>query len=67
MSAGADLLAETDDFQSVFDMADNDRMLLVVGRAMIVTYNSGDQNELPFCEQEVFEPVFDPDRETCIN
>ena len=66
MSAGADLLAETDDFQSVFDMADNDRMLLVVGRAMIVTHSSGDQNELPFCEQEVFEPVFDPDRETCV-
>lgn len=66
INAGADLSAETDDFMTVLDMVETDRMLLAIGRAMIVTNSDGDKNELSYCKQEVFEPVFDPDRETCV-
>lgn len=66
LNARAELSAETDNFMTVLDMADSDRMLLAIGRAMIVTNGNGDKNELTFYEQEVFEPVFDPDRETCV-
>ena len=67
LNAGAELSAETDDFMTVLDMADNDRMLLAIGRAMIVTQNDGGgKNVLTYCDQEVFESVFDPDRETCV-
>ena len=66
LNAGADLSAETDDFMTVLDMADSDRMLLAIGRAMIITEGDGEKNELTFYEQEVFEPVFNPDRETCV-
>lgn len=66
LSAGADPEAETDDFTSVIEMTDDDKMLLVVGRALILAFNSVYQNEISFCEQEVHHPVFDPDRETCV-
>ena len=66
LNAGADLGAETDDFMTVLGMADSERMLLAMGRAMIVTKRDGEKNELAFYEQEAFEPVFDPDRETCV-
>lgn len=66
INAGADLSAETDDFMTVLDMVETDRMLLAIGRAMIVTNSDEDKNELSYCKQEVFEPVFDPDRETCV-
>ena len=66
LSAGADPEAETDDFTSVIEMSDDEKMLLVVGRALILAFNSGYQKELSLCEQEVFHPVFDPDRETCV-
>lgn len=63
INAGADLSAETDDFMTVLDMVETDRMLLAIGRAMIVTNTSdGDKNKLRYCEQA----VLDPDRETCV-
>ena len=62
INAGADLSAETDDFMTVLDMVETDRMLLAIGRAMIVTISDGDKIKLRYCEQE----VFDPDRETCV-
>lgn len=66
INAGADLSAETDDFMTVLDMVKTDRMLSAIGRTMIVTNSDGDKNKLRYCKQEVFEPVFDPDRETCV-
>ena len=64
INAGADLCAETDDFMTVMDLLETDRMLLAIGRAMIVTNSEGD-NEKPLnFDEEVFKPVFDPDRET---
>lgn len=62
INAGADLSAETDDFMTVLDMVETDRMLLAIGRAMIVTNSDGDKNSLRYCEQA----VLDPDRETCV-
>lgn len=66
INAGADLSAETDDYMTILDMVETDRMLLAVGRAMIVTNSDEYKDTLRFFEQEVFEPVFDPDRETCV-
>lgn len=62
INAGADLNAETDDFMTVLDMVETDRMLLAIGRAMIVTNSDEDKNKLRYCEQA----VLDPDRETCV-
>ena len=66
INAGADLSAETDDFMTVLDMVETERMLLAIGRAVIETNNDEDENKLRYSEQEVCEPVFDPDRETCV-
>ena len=62
INAGADLSAETDDFMTVLDMVETNRMLLAIGRAMIVTNSDGDENKLRYCDQA----VLDPDRETCV-
>ena len=66
INAGADLSAETEDFMTILDMVETDRMLLTIGRAVIATNNDGEENKLRYCEQEVCKPVFDPDRETCV-
>lgn len=66
INAGADLGAETDDFWTVLDLADTDRMILAIGRALIVKNGDGDKSELVYFEDEIFEPVFNPDRETCV-
>ena len=66
INAGANLEAETDDFWQVLDMADSDKMLLAIGRALIVKNIDGDKSELVFWEDQAFELVFDPDRETCV-
>jgi len=66
INAGADLSAETEDFLTILDLADSDKMILAVGRSLILKNSGGDKSELIYREDEVFEPVFDPDRETCV-
>ena len=66
INAGADLSAETDDFCTVLELAESDRMILTIGRALVTKNSDGEKSELNYFEDEVFEPVFDPDRETCV-
>ena len=67
INAGADLDAETDDFRTVLDLAENDRMLRTVGRALIAKNCDEDTTEITsYFDDEVFEEVLNPDRETCV-
>lgn len=66
INASADLSAETDDFCTLLDLADSDKMILAIGRSLILKNSDGDQSEVDCFEDEVFEPVLDPDRETCV-
>lgn len=66
INAGAALEAETDDFWTVLEMADSDKMIFTIGRALVVKNSDGDKRELMYWEDQVFEPVFDPYRETCV-
>ena len=67
INAGADLCAQTDDFYTVLDLAENDRMLLVIGRALMAKNNDYDAGEMTsYLGNELFEKLFDPDRETCV-
>ena len=66
INAGADLSAETDDVYTVLELAESDRMILAIGRALIAKNNDEGKSELNFFQDEVIEPVFDPDRETCV-
>lgn len=67
INAGADLCAQTEDFYTVLDLAENDRMLLTVGRALMAKNSDDDVGEMTsYLGNEVFEKLFDPDRETCV-
>ena len=66
INAGADLSAETDDFYTMLELAESDRMILPIGRVLVTKNSDAEKSELNYFEDEVFEPVFDPDRETCV-
>lgn len=66
INAGADLSAETHDFYTILELAESDRMILAIGRTLVTKNSDGEKRELNYFEDEVFEPVFDPDRETCV-
>lgn len=41
LSVGVDLEVEMDDFMLVIEMIDDDKMFFVVGRVLILVFNSG--------------------------
>lgn len=60
---GADLDAETNKFQTPLVLARGNDVILVIGRALVAKEDGESCTELM---QGEFEPIADPDRETCV-